>query len=443
MTHRHYLLFCLLSFVLSLNDTNAQSLSSPIICGNQVFEDIVKRNYPELENNFHSTFDQVKHNRDKRTGPYTIKVIVHIVWNEDEENLNDSIIIDQFRVLNEDYNQLNLDINQVRSQFEPFVGNAEIEFELAGIERVHTSELFSVDLLGTNLLSEVKHSSMGGSDAYDPNEYLNIWVCKIQPIEIFGQVIGQILGFAFPPAGLPNWPDDVSAPTPEEDGVVIDYRVFGSNNPNSIVVPGLNTDLVVLGRTAVHEVGHYLGLRHIWGDGGTFGPNDCNQSDGIDDTPFANTQSNFDCDLTRNSCSGLEPIHNGDPLDMIENFMDYSSEDCLVMFTQGQVAHMQGVLDGPRRSLVEDVSSVNTIAGAVQLNVTPNPASEHVNITIPKGINLSNRIQVYDFTGQLVRTYRITNTEIEKIDISGFPTGRYVIAIHGAGELFSGSIVKQ
>lgn len=430
-------------FLLMTFSLQGQPFHSPIVCGNQVFEDILDRNYPDLKQAIRSTFENAKYASRGNTGPYTINVIVHVVWNGEDENLHDSIILDQFRVLNEDFNQLNEDLSQVRDPFIPYIGNAQINFELAGIERVQTNSLFAIDLLGTNLLAEVKSSEMGGSDAYDPEKYLNIWICKIQPIEIFGVVVGQILGFAFPPNGLEHWPDGSSAPNPSEDGVVIDYRVFGSNNPNTIMVPGASSNLVVKGRTPVHEIGHYLGLRHIWGDGSTFGPNDCNQSDGIDDTPYANTQSNFDCDHSRNSCTQIEPAHNGDPLDMIENYMDYSSEDCLVMFTHGQVALMQSVLDGPRKGLVEDVSALNTIATQHNLHIYPNPSSSESIVSLPANSGSRGRITVYDMMGNIVYSSKNINEHQFVIEHSGWVNGQYIVVVSTEKEVHTGWIMKQ
>ncbi|MDQ3017629.1 MAG: hypothetical protein M3R25_13045, partial [Bacteroidota bacterium] len=283
-----YLLPLLLLLVSSIS--NAQYNLSPIICGNEILSDMMRTYYPEWERAIDQTFEEAKASSGIRSDePLTIKVVFHVVWNQPEENLHDSIILNQLMVLNEDYNRLNADTVNLRPIFENEAGKANIHFELESIIRVQTDELFAVDLFGGTLIPEVKHSQ-GGSDAWNTTNYLNIWICKIQPLEIFGMEVGQILGFAFPPSGLDHWPDGSSAPLPEEDGVVLDYRIIGRNNSNFILIPdGSGDELTVRGRSASHEIGHYLGLRHIWGDGGVFGPNDCQQSDGIDDTPFADS----------------------------------------------------------------------------------------------------------------------------------------------------------
>ena len=139
---------------------------------------------------------------------------------------------------------------------------------LVATERIQTNALFEIDLLSGNLIPERKHTEDGGNDAWDTEQYMNIWVCHIQPITIPGLACaGQILGFAFPPNNLGNWPPDSGRPILPMDGVVIDYRVFGPDNPYPLEIPGGTGNLVV--RDApTHEVAHYLGLRHIWGDRG-------------------------------------------------------------------------------------------------------------------------------------------------------------------------------
>jgi hypothetical protein len=211
---------------------HAQEISNPVICGNEIFNQIVSKNYPDLRKNWNSLFDEAKaQGRDWRSGALEVNVVVHVVWKNAVENLDDSIIYNQIAVLNNDFNRLNADSSNLRSQFVPVAGKANIHFNLAAIVRQQTTEDFSIDYFGTNVLPEVKHKDQGGSDSWDPDHYINIWICKIQPIMIFGHEAGQVYGFSFPPNNLPNWPSGNGAPSPDEDGLVIDYRVFGANNP--------------------------------------------------------------------------------------------------------------------------------------------------------------------------------------------------------------------
>ncbi len=412
------LLFAL-TFLLGIY-TAGQSQTRPILCGNELFSDIVRRNYPALQESIDNTFATAQAATPQRgQDPLTVNVVVHIVWKEEAENLDESIILDQLRILNEDFNQLNADQVNLRSQFQPEAGSAGINFQLAQIIRVQTEVEFAVDILGTNLLPEVKSDFLGGSTAWDPEQFLNFWVCKIQPIEIFGIEVGQILGFAFPPNNLPNWPENSGAPDPFEDGVVVDFRVFGSNNPNTIDIPGGGGQLPVKGRTPVHEVGHYFGLRHIWGDGGTFGPNDCAQSDGINDTPFANTQSAFDCDTAKNTCVQVESHYNEDVPDLVENYMDYASEECMNMFTNGQVALMRNVLEGPRSGLLMPFSAVTEAERSVSFDIVPNPAGDFFAVVMNISETFEGTVRILDANGRSLQT--IANQQ--------FLSGRHRISI--------------
>lgn len=418
-----FLLF--LTLLCSCSITQAQVSPPTVLCGNDIFSQILRTHHPALAANIDATFDAARQPQAGVRSPLTVNVVVHVIWKDPAENLSDDIIDDQIAILNADYNRLNADTGNLRPAFQPVAGSADIHFNLAAIERVQTTQLFEVDLLGTNLLTEVKHTAQGGSDAWDTDHYLNIWVCKIQPIAFGPIVIGQILGFAFPPADLPNWPADSNAPNADEDGVVIDFRAFGSNNPNTLEIPGGAGDLVVKGRTPVHEIGHYFGLRHIWGDGGLLGPNDCAQSDGIDDTPFANAQSNFDCDITKNSCPQVEPFYNADMPDLIENYMDYASEDCMNMFTQGQVALMRNVLQGPRSGLLDAVATQELQAGRAFL-LYPNPARGSVTAEFQSPLSGAATFRLISPDGRAVKTSIVAAGQARtEINLSDVPVGLY------------------
>lgn len=445
-THTNFflLLICIVCIVTS---GTAKAQSSRILCGNEIFSDIVNQHYPELREGFENTFINAQSGTHRNNEVYTIPVVVHVVWKNEEENLADSIILDQIRVLNEDFNRRNADTSNLRSLFIPEAGRANIEFQLADIVRVHTDVDFEVDVLGTNLLPEVKDDALGGSDAYDTESYLNIWVCKIQPITIFGLEVGQILGFAFPPNNLPNWPADSGSPNVDEDGVVIDFRVFGSNNPNTIEITGGGGPLAVKGRTPVHEVGHYLGLRHIWGDGGLLGPNDCAQSDGINDTPYANAQSNFDCDITRNTCSQVEPHYGQDVPDLIENYMDYASEECMNMFTHGQVDLMRGVLEGPRAGLVLPVAGIYNLANTLPLRIEPNPTTGSFSVRVDLPQDGEVILQLFNMQGQMV--YRVSGTwyaagaqRLPVVDADLVP-GMYLVQVRHANKTGVGRMMVE
>ena len=243
-------------------------------------------------------------------GIITIPVVVHVVYRTAAENISTAQINSQIAILNEDFRRLNSDAT---TQW-PQAADAEIEFCLAtvdpngnsttGITRTQTS----VVAHGTD--DSVKFDSQGGKDAWPASDYLNIWVCNIG---------GGILGYAQFPGGPAN-----------TDGVVNGHQYFGNT--------GTATAPFNLGRTMTHEVGHYLNLRHIWGDG------NCNVDDFVSDTPTSDAP-NYGCASSHVSCSSL---------DMVQNYMDYSDDACMNLYTQGQKTRMRALFDtgGPRASLL-------------------------------------------------------------------------------------------
>jgi hypothetical protein len=164
----------ILLFPLSLA---AQNFHSPILCGNEIFTEIVRQQYPALDEDFNQTFLQARNAPQSRSDePLTIKVVIHVVWNAEEENLPDSIIYSQLAVLNEDYNRLNADSAALRDIFHTAAGSANIHFELQEIVRVHTDQLFNVDLLGTNLLVEADRKNPADSNPWN-NHRTDPWIC--------------------------------------------------------------------------------------------------------------------------------------------------------------------------------------------------------------------------------------------------------------------------
>jgi hypothetical protein len=423
-----YAVFTVLTPILAVAQTDNLP---PILCGNEVFEHILHNHHPELHDNFEATYAQLLAQSRRPAGaqernPLTINVVVHVVWKDAVENISDALIREQFEVLNRDFNRLNPDTVNLRDVFKSAAGSADIRFNLAEVRRVQTTRDFQVNLLGTNLLADLKSSDKGGSTAADPTRFLNIWVCRIRPISLIGIPLGQILGFAFPPANLPNWPANASAPTPGEDGVTLDFRTIGINNPN----PGGGGALVVRGRTAVHEIGHYLGLRHIWGDGGALGSaNRCDQSDGIDDTPFANSQTQFNCDKTRNTCPNVEGFYKTDVPDMIENYMDYAAETCMNTFTKGQIAIMRSTLQGPRRGLIGLSTSTKNIDQLTAWKVWPNPAYDRI-VVEAEAIEGQTQVQLLAADGRLIQNNNLPTARRIELPVAGLPTGMYFVRLH-------------
>lgn len=393
-----------------------------VINDSKLVLDLMDKKYPGYKNQVTNVFNQNASGSLKSGQTYTINTVVHVVWKNNNENIHDSIIERQIDILNEDYGRTNADTVNLRPMFDPIAGNPNIQFNLVAIERVQTNETFSVSFTG--LPDNVKESANGGSDAWNTEHYLNIWVCNID-----GGLLGALFGYAYPPAGLSHWPSGSEAPSPNLEGVVLDYRTVGDNNPNPMADPnggGGNVDF--RGRTATHEVGHYLGLRHIWGDGGGFfGGDSCAEDDGCDDTPNQGAQSNFDCNTSLNTCIdslGGQPSPNDMP-DLIENHMDYSSEACKNMFSNDQIGIMRSVLENERVGLLSDATSIEEEI-VNNISVYPNPTKGQLTIAIDYDLN-NETIEIINLLGEIVFQQRALSTQ--QIDLSNFDKGLYVIRI--------------
>ncbi|MCE3296743.1 MAG: hypothetical protein K0R65_2457 [Crocinitomicaceae bacterium] len=379
--------------------------------------------YKNLVNEQFELAKQWSQNHEPKRNIYTIPVVFHVVYNNPEENISDEILQNQIDILNADYARLNADTVNLRSEFDPVAGATNIRFALAqvdpdgnpttGITRTETNiETFGTLFLDFDVLEQVKSTANGGIDPWDQAHYLNIWVCDMS-IDFLGEQFVMLLGYATPPDGLPNWP--AGSVDGLGDGVVLQYHAVGDEDHNgNDMVPGS------LGRTAVHEVGHYLGLRHIWGDG------DCTEDDGVEDTPDATEASEQDCNLTRNSCNA-DVVGLGDLHDMVENFMDYSAETCQNSFTRKQTDLMHGVLENDRYDLVH----ANPVLGlqelpAVAFDAFPNPADSYIKIKAKEQIS---GIEVHDVNGRMLAQNKVSGSE-NAISLDNLKAGVYVLTVH-------------
>lgn len=340
-----------------------------------------KSNHKDFSNNYSSVYNYANSRISTNNQTYYIPVVFHIVYNNDAQNLPDSVILSQLDVLNEDYRRLNENASETRSEFLEFAGDPNIEFFLAnvdpngnttnGIIHKYTDReefLMFEDVFSNEItLDEVKSDATGGSDAWDTDRYLNIWICNIGSLDIFGFELGQVFGYAYPPVNVdeaianlesgPDWPTEMLTDDESVQGVVLHYTAVGRNNPVA------NEDNMIennQGRAATHEIGHYLGLRHIWGDAvAFFGDDGCNVDDGIEDTPNAADQAGYICDFTKNTCDSDNFGSSGEDLpDMVENYMDYSPDACLNMFTNGQINVMRNILEISRPNLINESTSL-------------------------------------------------------------------------------------
>ncbi len=408
---------------------NSQTQS--VYCGYDMVINKIKKNkawYQSVENVYRLAIEGRKDEASSsRIDVLTIPIVFHIVWNDSIENIPDSLIEEQIEVLNDAYRRTNDNKDNIRVEFEDIVGDPHIEFVLADVIRVHTDTLYEIDIFNADsFIDFVKETENGGSDPVDVDKYLNLWVCNIQPITIFGIEAGVILGYAYPPNDLDNWPDEFVIPDAKFSGVVIDYKAIGKNNPYQISVPGIG-NIETEGRTAVHEIGHYLGLRHTAGDTNTFeGEDGCLLDDGLEDTPICATQSNFDCDINRNTCEESSGI---DLPDMIENYMDYSSESCMNSFTFDQIDIMRYVLRHQRCELVDDCSHVGVDNFSVEpiVDIIPNPTSSSFRLSYSSFLDVQTVI-IYNNTGILVDKF-VGDLSVPQ-DVSNYPSGLYFVEIN-------------
>jgi hypothetical protein len=334
-----------------------------------------------------------------------IPVVVHVLYKDASRAVSDAQIRSQIAVLNKDFRRKNSDAVNTPERFQSIAADVEIEFYLAtadpkgrattGIVRRQTSIANFV----TN--DRIKFSSQGGDDAWDSKSYLNIWV---------GNLVAG--------AGYSSMPGSDEA----KDGIVISQASFG------VISGGGNYSG---GRTATHEVGHWLGLKHIWGDAS------CGD-DGVYDTPqqAGYTQG---CPTTfRSTCD------NGLTGDMYMNFMDYTNDACMNLFTLGQKQRMHAVFadGGPRAALLQSKGLQQpwfqepVVAEMLpKVRIYPNPAFSEINIVLNE-VAKGKTVSIFNANGSLVQTIQL-NSGSQKINISAFSRGLYFIKGEGFTEKFN------
>jgi hypothetical protein len=349
-----------------------------------------------------------RHHHGARGGVITIPVVVHVLWNSPEQNISDAQILSQIEVLNEDFRLQNFDAPDEEHPFWYESQDTFIEFCLAqqdpdgfetdGINRVWTP----VEAWEEDAIDDIKFWDAGGEDNWDPHRYLNIWVVQLAP--------------EFGTLGWATFPDDLEE-SPEMDGVVVRNNAFGylgnAESPND------------MGRTATHEVGHWLFLRHIWGD------EDCGD-DFVEDTPPA-FEPNYGCpEFPHNPFSECGSDDYGE---MYMNFMDYVDDNCMNMFTTGQTERMYAALELHRYEILESTgcepgitADITNLAHDAGFGVYPNPTEGRLFISTPKSGWYT--LSVFDVGGKLVHTEKFASmNEIGRVELDGLAPGVYSAAI--------------
>ena len=347
----------------------------------------------------------------KRTN-IIVPVVVHVLYKLDAENISEDQIKSQIQVLNDDFGFENTNKLDVNHPFYKYCAASGIEFKLAnvdptgkptnGITRTKTSK----DFWKEAEFEDVKFTSSGGINNWDPTSYLNIWVANLDNAS-------DVLGFAI-------FPDELST-YPEYDGLVIRHEAFGTSG-----TAGTNgCEYASQGRTTTHEIGHWFNLYHIWGDAV------CG-NDMVADTEPADS-SNSNCPTfpykANNSCGSS--IHG----EMFMNYMDYSSDECMNMFTIGQIERMKAALSTYRSKLI--TSKGYSTAALVEndspnyLEIYPNPSTGTIHLHITNDVGLNASIALVDIVGNTVKTFEKTTNNM-LLNCEELPNGVYFIHLQNA-----------
>lgn len=303
-------------------------------------------------------------------GTITIPVVVHVVWNTAGENISDNQVLSQIQVLNEDFGRTNPDAVNTPAAFQGVAANTDIQYCMAtvdpngnpttGIERRQTTVTqFSMN-------DAVKFYSQGGLDAWNVTQYLNLWVCDLST---------GLLGYGEFPTGTAS----------NTFGLVMDYLCFGSNytsyGSGFSFTPGFDR-----GRTSTHEIGHCFDLYHIWGDDN----GSCSGSDLCADTPNQADETYGCPSFPQVSCS------NGPNGDMFQNYMDYSDDICMNLFTLNQKARMLAILNS---------TPYNALQTSTGCQAAPAGTDAGISAIISPGTSLCNTTFVPQVT---IRNYGTT-----------------------------------
>ncbi len=416
---------------------------------------------------------------------YTVRVVIHMVYlsNDSIQNIPDFIVNSQIEALNRDYGMLNADTVNLRPIFKRFRGNPKIKFELAtvdpqgnptnGIDRVagrapsvppatlldtligSTDDWFKKGF-STRVTNGIPDTTLGAR-SWNNKKYLNIWVTNLNLFT--DPSAGTLGGFAYAPPGLSNWPLGIGYPSDTADGLSIDYRFFGINNYYAQSHPSI-ANIIGQGRTVVHECGHYLGLRHTWGDYGRIFGGNCSDlftaalwyNDGIDDTPWEKTMAyaslgGYRCDTTVNTCT-LQ--YNGvDYPDLFEDYMDYSGDECYNLFTKQQSDFMRRILRTRRAGIIvrKEYGTLTQVQQRMQdagIALYPNPSKNFFSIHFDKLQNKDVNVEVIDLAGKTVLSSIIKSNQFDQdINVQSLSNGIYLVRFSNEEFTTTGKIVKD
>ncbi|MDQ1160599.1 hypothetical protein QE422_000967 [Chryseobacterium sp. SORGH_AS 447] len=320
-----------------------KKMNGVIRCASTEYEAMLQKQYPDrmtdaqFEAWIAPLIENSKTNKSQNGGVITIPVVVHVIHSGQAygvaQNISDEQVQSQITVMNNDFRKLT---GTPGFNSNPVGADIMIQFALAKVDPNGnpTNGIDRVNMCQESWTTAQVDANVKPATIWDPTQYMNMWSVK------FGGASANILGYAqFPSnSGVVGVPAGGAANT---DGVVANYGTFGSSDYGTNFTLGAPYDK---GRTMTHEVGHFLGLRHIWGDDDATDPNGlaC-ATDYCNDTPPAH-KANGSCATPIASCtSGL--------FEMVENYMDYTNDTCMNIFTLEQKARMTAVMNNsPRRT---------------------------------------------------------------------------------------------
>lgn len=362
-------------------------------------DQIVQQRHLELENKISQWIENQSSIEERAI--ITIPVVIHVVWHEDEENISDAQIQTQLEVLNNAFRAEDINLGIVPAGFQNLIVDAEIEFCLAqrtptnqptnGIERIRISNAAIVN--DRAALFDV-------SPLWNPSDYLNIYVINLSP-----SVDGEA-----------TFPAEATA---ENDAIRMNYRSFGTIG-TALQNPARNG-----GKSLVHEVGHYLNLNHIWGE-----QEGCTFDDLLTDTPLQTRSYLGQCPQNAQASCGTP--------DMFMNYMDYSDDACLAMFTPQQKARMLATLNTARSGLLnsrgcDTVVGINELDVLTDVDIFYNTESREIDIQFADNQKKVN-LELYDLIGRQLAVNSIENEQIIKWQSCLSCKGIFILKIESNGK---------
>lgn len=343
-----------------------------------------------------------------------IPLVFNIVLESGRPPITLKEIEDQIEVLNESFNAANTDLGRLPKEFRPYAANSGLQFCLAYIDddtglqpaiRQKTTDLENFgDLVNIEGKLLIKYSALGGFDAMDPQKYVNIWITELSAYQGFATLPGES--------------------SPGESGIVIDPDYFGYY-PEMPEKQPFN-----LGKTLVHEMGHYFGLLHTWGL-----EESCTSDDGIEDTPLQGT--------IYYGCPSHPQISCG-TVDMFMNYMNFTDDPCLIFFTEGQKKRMDQMINAYYPTLAQSGFCKPIIYGEspvddIWINYKPSSASLRLLRQSPDQARVDYRL--LDAAGRTVISGSIYGQREKDIYLNNIAAGVYILFLQDYKKFISRKLI--